>query len=360
MEGEKTMANILQGRPWVIIVGGFLGAGKTTLLLAAAEELRRRGMRPALILNDQGEDLVDTRYAGLHRFEAREVTGGCFCCRFSSLIQAMDALREQSPDVLLAEPVGSCTDIAATILQPLRAYADVYRVARFTVLVDPPMAVTMLLDDADDHLRFLFTKQLQEADLVCLTKSDVYPNATPLEGKNVRRISAMTGVGVAAWLDDMMSDAHGGGTRLLDIDYQQYAEAEGALAWLNLQAGIRVNSPISSAEFLRTFLNELGADLHANGIPIVHLKAIAQNEAGFAKAAICFDNQESQVEGVLGAAPRSNHELLLNLRAVGRAAAVQSIVQIRLDKTGSTPSGVRIACFHPAAPRPERHITQVP
>jgi len=45
-------------RPWIVIVGGFLGAGKTTLLLAAAELLRKRGMRPAVILNDQSADLV--------------------------------------------------------------------------------------------------------------------------------------------------------------------------------------------------------------------------------------------------------------------------------------------------------------
>ena len=37
--------------------------GKTTLILAAAEELERRGIRTAVILNDQGE-LADAFAAG--------------------------------------------------------------------------------------------------------------------------------------------------------------------------------------------------------------------------------------------------------------------------------------------------------
>ena len=51
-------------KPLIAVVGGFLGAGKTTLILAAARLLEQRGLRAAAILNDQGDDLVDTHYAG--------------------------------------------------------------------------------------------------------------------------------------------------------------------------------------------------------------------------------------------------------------------------------------------------------
>ena len=83
----------MTAKPWIVLVGGFLGAGKTTLLLAAARELERRGLRSALILNDQGEALVDTEFASLHGVQSGEVTGGCFCCRFSDLLQVIDRLR---------------------------------------------------------------------------------------------------------------------------------------------------------------------------------------------------------------------------------------------------------------------------
>ena len=52
-------------RPWIVIVGGFLGAGKTSLILTAAGILEKRGVRSAIVLNDQGAELVDTRLAGL-------------------------------------------------------------------------------------------------------------------------------------------------------------------------------------------------------------------------------------------------------------------------------------------------------
>ena len=62
-------------RPIIVPVGGFLGAGKTTLILAAAKLLPARGAKPAVILNDQGSALVDTRLAeagGVSRID-REV-----------------------------------------------------------------------------------------------------------------------------------------------------------------------------------------------------------------------------------------------------------------------------------------------
>src|ERR1700722_15428993 len=156
-------------RPPLIVVGGFLGAGKTTLILAAARVLADRGLRTAIILNDQGESLVDTELARANGFDAGEVTGGCFCCRFSELMRIADQLRAHAPDVIFAEPVGSCTDLSATILQPIQqAFSDTFQLAPLTVLVDPGRT----REDAD--IAFLFQRQLEEADLICYTKSDLY------------------------------------------------------------------------------------------------------------------------------------------------------------------------------------------
>src|ERR1700761_1367952 len=92
-------------RPTIVVVGGFLGAGKTSMILSAAQRLERRGTRCAVLLNDQGIELVDTRLTELHEVAAREVTGGCFCCRFSDLVAAIESLRELRPEVIFAEPV---------------------------------------------------------------------------------------------------------------------------------------------------------------------------------------------------------------------------------------------------------------
>ena len=219
-----------------MLVGGFLGAGKTTLILAAAHELQQRGLRSAMVWNDQGKDLVDSQYADLSGMRSGEVTGGCFCCRLSELIDAIGDLRAHAPDVIFAEPVGSCTDLSATVLRPLLEYSDTWQLSPLTVLVDPLRAQAMLEADADPDMRFLFDKQLQEADLVCFTKSDLYPEYPKTAAPHVRQLSAKTGQGVAAWLNEVLSGAIATADQSLVIDYAEYARAEAALAWLNLRA----------------------------------------------------------------------------------------------------------------------------
>jgi hypothetical protein len=355
-------APIPTAKPWIVIVGGFLGAGKTTLLLAAARELEQRGLRSAVVMNDHGEALVDSEFASMHGLQRGEVTGGCFCCRFSELVHVMDDLRSFSPDVIFAEPVGSCTNISATTLQPLRELSDQYRLAPFTVLVDPERAKEMLRPDADANLKFLFEKQLSEADLICFTKSDVttrYPSLADFGVQDARKISSKTGSGVAAWLDEVLSGKLSAGSHILDIDYEQYASAEAALSWLNLQVEIRPAIPVSPAALLGPLFDDLDADLSAAGISIVHMKAILQSPSGYVKAALCANGQEPSVEGNLDASPAVKHSLLLNLRALGAAEKVQAIVETNLARIEGKLDNLEISCFHPAAPKPERRIVEI-
>ena len=309
-------------RPWVVIVGGFLGSGKTSLILAAARMLEQRGLRCAVILNDQGHELVDTRRADAQGLLAREVTGGCFCCRFSGLMTVIEELRVRSLDVIFAEPVGSCTDISATVFGPLREEFDRYRVAPFTVLADPARANELLSPDADSDLSFLFQKQLQEADLICMTKADIYPNAPMIFDVGGRCLSAKTGEGIPEWLDEILFGAHEPGRTTLEIDYARYARAEASLAWLNLSFTLKLEVPISPALVIGTFLDGLDATLTASGIAIVHMKLFDSSPAGWLKAAVCANGQEPSVEGCLDASPASRHAESARQRRPRRGASI--------------------------------------
>jgi G3E family GTPase len=119
-------------------------------------------------------------------------------------MEVIEELRTRSLDVIFAEPVGSCTDISATVFGPLREEFDYYRVAPFTVLADPARSAALLSEDADSDMAFLFQKQLQEADLVCMSKADLYPDAAGLSGIEARWLSAKTGEGVQEWLDEIL------------------------------------------------------------------------------------------------------------------------------------------------------------
>ena len=115
----------------LVPVGGFLGSGKTTLLRRAAERFRQNGVRVALIANDQAPNLVDTELLRQQGLAVAEVSGGCFCCRFDKLVCSIKALLDtNAPQVILAEPVGSCTDLSATVIRPLgRLYPATVEVA---------------------------------------------------------------------------------------------------------------------------------------------------------------------------------------------------------------------------------------
>src|SRR6059058_6059112 len=122
-----------------IMIGGFLGAGKTTSVARLARRLTDQGRRVGLITNDQGSELVDTAFLRSRGFATEEISGGCFCCRFNSLVEAANKLSAATrPDVFIAEPVGSCTDLVATVSYPLRRiYGDNFSIAPLSALVDP-------------------------------------------------------------------------------------------------------------------------------------------------------------------------------------------------------------------------------
>src|SRR5258708_21291156 len=97
-----------------LMIGGFLGAGKTTAILKLARLLTGRGLRVGLITNDQSIGLVDTAVLQNGDFQVEEITGGCFFCRFNSLMGASGRLLPNfPPGVFFAGPGGTCAALIA-------------------------------------------------------------------------------------------------------------------------------------------------------------------------------------------------------------------------------------------------------
>lgn len=347
--------------PHLILVGGFLGAGKTTLLLAAGARLRAMGHTAGVILNDQGGELVDTRLSQASGFTAQEITGGCFCCRFSEFMAAAERFAEQgAPEFILAEPVGSCTDLSATILQPIkRYYGGRFRLAPLTVLVDPARAEEMQRSDADPSIAYLFHKQIAEADLVRFSKADLHESFPPLAGVDARPLSARTGAGVGEWLDQVLSGRYTVGARLLEIDYARYAEAEAALGWLNWQGELRPERPMTPAAIAGPLLASLNGLLTSAAIAIAHLKVFAQSANGYVRAGICRNGDAPSIEGRLDTPPASRCRLTINLRAAGAPETLRALVDRALR---DLPGGFRVdhlEAFRPSAPAPEHRFEEV-
>jgi hypothetical protein len=252
--------------------------------------------------------------------------------------------------------VGSCTDISATVLHPLLRQQEAYRLAPFTVLADPLRAMELVRPDANQNVAFLFHKQLQEADLVCVTKSDRGVRCPDLGVPHVRQISARSGQGVAAWLDEVLAGELAPHKDVLDIDYERYAQAEAALAWLNFRGVFEARVPISPAMLLGPCVETIDRSLSEAEIRIIHLKAMATAPTGYVKAALCANRQEPVVEGALDASPSRAHELRLNIRALGEPAVTAAIVERELEPLDGCWKERAMRCFRPAAPQPERRV----
>jgi G3E family GTPase len=140
-----------------------------------------------------------------------EVPAGCFCCRFDALITAAGRLeQEASPQVILAEPVGSCTDLAATVVLPLeRMYQARFTLAPLTIAADARRLLDFVRQDGmralHDDITYLFAKQIEEAELLLLNKCDLLPESgltflrnwllAYLPGVQVLPVSGRTGEG---------------------------------------------------------------------------------------------------------------------------------------------------------------------
>jgi G3E family GTPase len=156
-------------------VGGFLGAGKTTALIEAARNLMARGLKVGVITNDQGGNLVDTALVRSQGLQTEEITGGCFCCRFTEFVKhASQMVERHHPDIILAEAVGSCTDLAATVYEPLRRlYAAEFELAPLSVFVEPDRIREMLgaSSQFQDSVRYLLRNNWPKPNSSFLAKA---------------------------------------------------------------------------------------------------------------------------------------------------------------------------------------------
>src|SRR5437763_16017766 len=255
-----------------IMIGGFLGAGKTTTISRLARRYLDQGRRVGLVTNDQAQDLVDTNSLRAQGFPVEEVAGACFCCRFDDLVGKVSRLEEgERPDVILAEPVGSCTDLVATVVQPLRdLYGQRFEVAPYAVLFKPSHGLRILRNEQgggfSPKAAYIFRKQLEEADAVVINRIDeLSPDAVQqlaeLVGKEypglpVLRLSAKTGQGFEG-LVELLDQQGNFGRKILDIDYDIYAEGEAELGWLNSSVSVTARQPFDLDALLLEVVNRL-------------------------------------------------------------------------------------------------------
>jgi G3E family GTPase len=363
-----------------IMVGGFLGAGKTTVLLRLADHLTAAGRRVGLITNDQSVGLVDTALVEARGFPVQEITGGCFCCRFNSLTAAAARLTADTrPDVFLAEPVGSCTDLRASVQYPLRRlYGDAYRIAPLSVLVDPLRALRVLGVEPgkafSPKVRYVFSKQLEEAEVIVINKIDAIDALrrrrlqealqAMFPAAEIHAVSARTGDGLDRWFA-RVSGADSDSRPAPDLDYEEYADGEALLGWFNGTFSVESGAPADGNRLLVDLAHAIRSRLHAGDIEIAHCKMTLTPDDGVGDLAVLNlvgTDRDPEMSHRLDEALVGG-ELIVNLRAEGDPAALHEAVSTSLAQVARE-AGARVAPVHtehfrPAKPSPTYRMATV-
>jgi Ni2+-binding GTPase involved in maturation of urease and hydrogenase len=353
-----------------IMIGGFLGAGKTTTMGRLARAYSRRGQRVGLVTNDQAQDLVDTHSLREQGFAVEEVAGACFCCKFDDLLEKVGSLEaSERPNVILAEPVGSCTDLVATVVQPLKdLYGARFSVAPYPVLFKPSHGLKILKNEPgagfSPKAAYIFRKQLEEADAIVLNRLDEMSPAEVEElsgliakeypGVPLVRMSAKTGQGFDG-LVTLLEQEGRFGQKILDIDYDIYAEGEAELGWLN--SSVRVEAP-GEFELDRLLLDvviRLQQTLAPAGAEVAHLKAIGLWEGFFGVANLVASRGKAELSQP-SHCKTCEADIIVNARVAMDPAELQRrVLAVLRDATtplGATLGADKTQSFRPGRPTP--------
>jgi len=353
----------------LIFVGGFLGAGKTTALTTLAERLTDSGYRIGIITNDQTEHLVDTEIAKIKLNKkgvyVEEVTEGCFCCNFDTLIGRIKKMLPHKPDIILGEPVGSCTDFIASVANPIkRYYGDMFHISPFTVLVEPRRIKTLLTNHGTfpGEVKYLFNKQLEEAEIIALNKIDTIDRSQVEEfitlfsasypDKKIIAISAKQGDGIDHWLKILFDKSSG--KALQEIDYDKYAKAEAMLGWLNGVFKISARQEYDADKFCRELLRSLKNRFLEAKAEIGHLKLIATLGNKSLYGSVTGLNFDEELTGQLGRIPE--WVLIINARINLEPEPLKDVVFDVLNslcnKEDLSYKTLNLKCLSPAYPNP--------
>jgi len=282
------------------------------------------------------------------------------------LISAMEQVREEADaDVIIAEPVGSCTDLSATIVQPLKGkIGRELLVSPLSVMADPAH-LTDILNGGTGGLHpsaaYIFRKQLEESDIILISKSDLieFNDLALLKDKvklnfpdaDVMTVSAITGEGIEEWLEEVMNRTDAG-QRLAVVDYDIYAEGEAVLGWLN--SNIELNGESTDWDaFAQKLLQELSQEFDSRNASVGHVKIILENGDNYLMGNLTGKTNTLNLRGSAGISKKAM--LTLNARVEMSPEVLEEIVRKILDANSNGNLSVKIValrCLSPGRPNP--------
>lgn len=346
-----------------IILGGYLGAGKTTLAAVLAKQLKEKhGKSVAVITNDQGNALVDTAYMKNAGVDVKEVLGGCFCSHFDEFIKSARSLVSMGRiDIIIAEPIGTSTNILASVVVPLREmYPDEFEVAPLFIVVDSAKARETLMRNASFGLgggRIIPSHQVHEAEVVLLTKIDKVDEdllelarevvLKEVPGTTVLPISAKSGAGISEVVDLVLSNEISS-KAALGVDNKLFATEKANMGWYSGTAELETNEKVDLYDLSMRVMRKVG-DAYG-GERIGHVKLVLESSAASLKMSLVGDT--AQIDGIKGGRYAEGCcSVILNARIMAPPAEIRNDVESAL-RTSIEEIGASMRTYADSAIRP--------
>lgn len=345
-----------------IILGGFLGAGKTTLAVNIGRYLRERHDKSvAIITNDQGEVLVDTEFTKDAGFDVKEVLGGCFCANFDEFLKSARSLVQMSrPDVIIAEPIGTSTNILATVVAPLRTlYPDEFEVAPLMVVVDGTQVLNLLDEgDTEEKVVLIPSHQVREAEVVVVSKMDRVPKSTQertldsvhqhLDGVEIIPYSSVTGENLERIGKLILSDRKSAKLPT-GVENSQFAGEKASLGWYGSASRLVPKGRVDIYDIVTSIMNRTASAFDPS--EIAHVKVVLLSPDIGVKISLVGDSM--QVDGLKGSRYLTTEaELVINARVI---SSPETLTEVFRDAVESLKSdfGLEIPHFSEKCYRPK-------
>ena len=353
----------------LILLGGFLGSGKTTAIVNAARILIQQGKRVAIITNDQGDQQVDSAYVRSMNVSVREVGNGCFCCNYQQLDDHVQELMQINPDIIFAESVGTCTDLIATIAKPMSRLRPKIEIV-ITIFADAAMVSSIIAGSStfsEESVRYIYKKQLEEADILVLNKIDLINTAelatidqiirTEYPGKTILHQSSLVEGDLNKWIIALDTFATSVERQSLEIDYKIYGAGEAQLAWLDKTIRI-ISNDVNTHYLAQQLITLLAHQIQSRHLAVGHLKFFVESNGKKEKVSVTPTSLASDVK--LTDVKATESTILINARVETDPEVLQSIVEQCLthlrQRFGCRISDGKWSVFKPGFPRPTHRI----
>ncbi|MFJ5766606.1 CobW family GTP-binding protein [Lysinibacillus sp. NPDC093210] len=160
----------------VYLFSGFLGSGKTSMLTDVIRQLKEKGLKPAVIMNELGKLPFDSQ-AVEEDVPLKEMLEGCICCSGAEKTEAQiqSLLLDSEFDVLIIETTGAAHPVEAldAVYSPI--FAEQLNVKGIVTVADSKLWLNR--ETLTPQVRTLFMEQIRHAHLLLANKTDLLSEA---------------------------------------------------------------------------------------------------------------------------------------------------------------------------------------